>query len=291
MTTSHSPPRPRSRGRLWPVAWALALAFQAGAASLPEAEREVARAAQALVAARASLASLEGEARTLAEEVGRLQAAQSGPRAGRDLERRLRAFDALALRLDEADARVAQAERARRRARARFDAQADAEEARLSSSAAPGAGLVAWAEARARVAALSGGDETVRPPLDVRAEEHDGPGELRAKLALVDAERARLADEARRLAAEERLLAARLEARRALAAELGAARRQAGGEVALLERAADEASRALAALEGRRAAAQAAGDGAARALRGLDERRQDLAGRLARLGPGEREKR
>ncbi len=69
----------------------------------------------------------------------------------------------------------------------------------------------------------------------------DGPAEIAAKLTIIDGERARLAERERELRQEESLLAARLRARREWARDLGAARREAAGEIELLERAHESA--------------------------------------------------
>ena len=94
--------------------------------------------------------------------------------------------------------------------------------------------VAALAAARDRLAPLRDVAD-FRSPLEVSLDPLDGPAELEAKIALIDGERLRIGTRLADLADEELVLAMRLQAKRQWARDLGAARREAGGGVELLE--------------------------------------------------------
>ncbi len=273
-----------------PRALALALlvsalrAAPAAAQALAVFEERLRHAAAEQARSEADQAALVAQAERECDAIERAKSAQPGPRAGAELERLLRAFEGLAVRLDAAEARVAAERAARARAHADFEAAAEREEQRLArlSGGQPGA-LLELGAARARAAALAPEAPPARPALDVRADDADGPEQLAAKLELLDAEVARLDAELANAARTQTLLGARLDARRLQARDLGRARRQGAGRLTLLERAADAARASLADLEARVHAAQRVHGDLQRGLQSLAERREDLRRRLERL--------
>lgn len=226
------------------VALVAAFAVSARAETRPELEREVVRLAAQRDAVLAERQQKAEQAAPLAEAIAR--SADPGARAGREATRRLRELDRVAERLDGLDARVRDVERRLARAAAAFEAQAERDEAALTersrqaSAAELAAELAALGDARRRVAALAQ-PQRFRPPLEVTFGALDGRGEIETKLRVIDGERARLAQRARELEREDALLAARLTARREWVRELGAARREGGGEIELLDRAHESA--------------------------------------------------
>lgn len=211
------------------------------------------RAVQAAAAQRARLVeertARSAEAAAQATQIARLKAREPAPRAGRDLERRLREFDRLASVLDDLDARIAMATRAVERACGAFEAAADAEADRLART--PDArraaeDLRALEQARRSVASASAAPQAAfRAVLEVRLEPEDGAREVAAKLDLLQAERHRAVEEIGRVEEQERLLVARLEVKRQLASQVEAARRDAGGDFDLLAREAEDLRDAL----------------------------------------------
>jgi chromosome segregation ATPase len=94
--------------------------------------------------------------------------------------------------------------------------------------------VAALGAARERIAPLRDAAD-FRSALEVSLDPLDGPAELEAKIAIIDGERLRISTRLADLAGEELVLAMRLQAKRQWARELGAARREAGGGVELLE--------------------------------------------------------
>jgi DNA repair exonuclease SbcCD ATPase subunit len=226
------------------LALAALLEAPAPAATLADLEQEAVRRAAERDAARSERRRLAAEAAPLADAVARSD--DQGPSAGRELTRRLRELDRVAARLDEVERRLREAELRLQRAAAAFEKQAQLEErallerGRTGGAASVASELAALAEARRRLAAFTGPPH-FRRPLVVSLAALEGPAEIAAKLAIIDGERARLAERERELRREESLLAARLRARREWARDLGAARREAAGEIELLERAHESA--------------------------------------------------
>ncbi len=263
---------------------AMQVAPAAAAQSLAVLEARLRQALTEQTRSEAAQAALVAQAERECDAIERAKSAQLGPRAGAELERRLRAFEGMAARLDAAEARVSADRATRARAHADFEAAAEREEQRLTRL--PGAhpdALVELGAARARVAGLAPAPPPARPALDVRADDADGPEQLVAKLELLDAERARLEVELARAARTQTLLAARLDARRLQARDLARARRQGAGRLTLLERAADASRASLVDLEARVQAARRSHEDLQRGLQSLAERREDLRRRLERL--------
>jgi hypothetical protein len=214
----------------------LSLLGRVGSAdALRELERAVHAAVRARGEARQEQAARRAEALTLADEIAQEKDASGGVRAGGALEQRLRAFDRVALALDELDRKVEAAEVALQRAQRAF------------AAAAAAASGVDADEARARVRAATEAP-AFRPPLEVHKAPEDGPVETQGKLQLLDAERRRIAEELGGLDAEDLVLAERVAMKRRLAQELGVSRRDAGPALALLGREAEDLRRGLARL-------------------------------------------
>lgn len=219
------------------------------------------------------------EAAAPAEEIVRLKARETSPRAGRELEGRLREFDRLAAALDDLEARIAAASRAFTKARSAFEAAAEAETSRLTSAAdarEATARLRQIEESRRRVSARTTPEAGFRPLLEIRLEPGDGAPEIAAKLTLLDAERGRATHEIARLAEQERLLAARMDVKRQLAAQVEAARRDAGADFDLLAREADDLRFALRDLARQRDEVLRQRVEIEKALQDLDERIHNL---------------
>lgn len=178
----------------------------------------------------------------VADEIAELKAHSTTPRADRGLEARLRAFDRLAARLDDADRRLQDAEQQRARARRDFLAALEAES--LALTAVSDASVRAE-RARALDAAQRRAEASVaraspfRPLLDVSLDPHESGPDLDTKVALLHAEQARGREELQHMARARRLLEARLDGAQRLALEAEAARREAGPARPLLQREAD----------------------------------------------------
>jgi DNA repair exonuclease SbcCD ATPase subunit len=234
------------------------------------------------------------EAGPLADEIARLKEAHTGPRADPLLEAALKRFDRLALDLDGLDRTIRDRERRVAALRRRFEDEAAEEAARLASKRGGGIGdvarqLAAIDDARRRVARLSAGEPALRPALTIELSPGDGPLEIGQKLALAEAERARLAAERTRLGNETAVLEARLLIKRQLLSELEGAARAGGSELALLSREADNAAQAVQDLSrgGEQIARQKAV--VAESLAVLDRRIGEFRRRLGALkGGGER---
>ncbi|MET0554343.1 MAG: hypothetical protein ABW221_14970 [Vicinamibacteria bacterium] len=232
----------------------LIAAAGAAAAALPDREQELVRATAQRDELTAERTRLAAEARAAANRLA--AAGGAGARASGAVSQQLRAFDRMARGLDDVERRLAEQERRRAKARAAFDAAADGEEHRLEErarregAAAVAAEMAGLAAARRRVA-QSEGAGAFRPPLEVALDPQDGPAEVEAKLAILESEAARVGARLAELAAEASLLSARVAARREWARELGAARRDAGGAIDLLDRGDEDVRASLRALEGR----------------------------------------
>jgi DNA repair exonuclease SbcCD ATPase subunit len=236
---------------------------------------EVVRAADERDRLRAEKEALHAEAARLAERL-----------SGKDTAAgKLREFDRLANRLDRLDREIASRERSLERTLLDFEAAAAREERRLEARArAEGAlaiapDLAALAAARQRADALRT-PAVVRAALDVTLDDLDGPAELETKLALVDAEKARLASEARRLAEEATVLGARIEAKREWTRRWASARRDAAGGLELVEQAFEEAEARLRRLQARADELSRDRDTVSAALKQLDTRRVEIETRL-----------
>ncbi|MBI3932107.1 MAG: hypothetical protein HY317_01705 [Acidobacteria bacterium] len=214
---------------------------------LPGLEGAVHRAAEERARLLDARRSRSAAAVALADEIARLKANEAAPRAGRELEARLRDLDRLAAALDDLDTRIAARTRDLQRAAAAFEVAAEAEAARVASPAEAGgaAALRAIEASRRRVAEVAVPDVPFRPLLDVGLAAGDGAPEIAAKLALLASERRRGQDEIARLEEQERLLAARMDVKRRLAVQVDAARRDAGGDFELLVQEADDLRFAL----------------------------------------------
>lgn len=219
------------------------LALVTGPASAAGSERD--RQIEALRAERDTRAQ---EASRLADEIARLKAATRGPRAGGELEQRLRAFDRLAHRLDELERRLA-----------RLDAD---------SRLVPG-GLT---------------EADVRPLLDIDLGPADVGSVLDAKIALLQAERARGTTQSERLEAALRVLTLRLETKERQAREAETARRDAGTALPLLRRQADESKIELHELQSARAVVQRRQGELARELATIEQRLAEAERRRAGAG-------
>jgi chromosome segregation ATPase len=175
--------------------------------------------------------------------------------------------------------------------RRRFEDAAAEEAARLASKRGGGIGdvarqLAAIDEARRRVARLSAGEPALRPALSIELSPGDGPLEIGQKLALAEAERARLAAERTRLASETAVLEARLLIKRQLLSELEGAARAGGSELALLSREADNAAQAVQDLSRAEEAIARLKAVVAESLAVLDRRIGDFRRRLTALKGG-----
>lgn len=219
------------------------LALTAGPASAAGSERD--RQIEALRAERDTRAQ---EASRLADEVARLKAATRGPRAGGELEQKLRAFDRLARRLDELEHRLA-----------RLDAD---------SRLVPG-GLA---------------EADLRPLLDIDIGPADFGPVLDAKIALLQAERERGTTQSERLGAALRVLALRLETKERQAREAETARRDAGTGLPLLRRQADESKIELHELQSSRVVVQRRQGELARELAIIEQRLAEAERRRAGAG-------
>lgn len=269
------------------AALALPLGAAEGLAGLEGAVHRAAEERARLVEERQSRSAAAG---ALAGEIARLKAHEATPRAGRELEERLRAFDRLAAALDDLEARIAAGTRALEKARAAFDVAAEAESARLASAPDPRDAAVrlrAIEEARRRVAEGTAPQAGFRRLLDVRLEPGDGAPEVASKLALLEAERRRAQDQSGRLDEQERLLSARIELKRQLAGQVEAARRDAGGDFDLLAREADDLRFALRDLARQRDDVVRQRAEIAGAIPGLEQRIHELRVRLAPPHPPE----
>lgn len=273
------------------LAVAALLEAPARAATLAELEQTAVRGAAERDAARSERQRLAAEASPLADAIARSE--EPGPSAGRELTRRLRELDRVAARLDAIERRLRDAEGRLEQAATAFERRAQLEErallerGRREGATSVAAELGALAEARRRVAGLAE-PPRFRRPLEVPLAALDGPAEIAAKLLIIDSERSRLAERERELRQEESLLAARLRVRREWARGLWAARREAAGEIELLERAHESAEDVLRQLAERAAAVAAElarlrqwDENLARHRREAEERRRALETRRA----------
>ncbi len=219
------------------------LALVAGPASAAEPGR-----GREVEALRAERDARVQEASRLADEIARLKSDTRGPRAGGELEQKLRAFDRLARRLDELERRLA----------------------RL--------------EASGHVLANGLDEADLRPLLDIVVEPTDLGPALDAKIALLRAERERGATQSERLRATLRVLALRVETKEREAREAEGARRAAGAALALLQRQADELKLELRELRSARAVVQRRQGDLARELAVTEERLTEAEGRRAGAG-------
>lgn len=233
--------------------------------------------------------ALGKDAVALADEVARQKTGSPGsPRAPRALEESLRAFERHARRLDGLDRQVETATADLRRALRSFEEGADRAVEELARGRLPpdelARGLAEVQAARERLQGLLV-PPPLRPPLDVPVDETDGPDEIETKIGLLLAERERLLGESRRNEEESRLLAARLELKIQLQRQLETARRDAGPEMGLLSRQADDLRRALAGLQGDLQARDREKLELARMLAGLDGRLAEAEERRRQLRP------
>ncbi|MBN2370976.1 MAG: hypothetical protein JXO72_10860 [Vicinamibacteria bacterium] len=246
----------------WPalLAVVLACAHGADAASmtlddLEQAVHEAVRERNALAQERRSRGD---EAAALADEISRIKRRESAPRADRELERGLRAFDRLVGALDDLDRRLKAQERTIDHAWKRFEKQADREMARLSEQKGGGASLAARVDsietAIRRVRQDVARERRVRPALDIVLDPNDGPAEIRVKLALLQAEQRRFADLIVTLDQEIKVVETRLLIKRQLAREVKAASEDAGAGLSLLQRESDDLLQAVKEMERRREA-------------------------------------
>lgn len=274
-------------GRLLAV---FVLAGPPAVAGVAEPERAVAQAAAERDRLAALRERLAGEARKAAEGLGALKTPGEGARAEGELARKLRAFDTLARRLDDAEAKLDAHDKRLQRARAAFAAAIEAEERRLEArarregAAAVAADLSALAAARARVAEGAGG--AFRPPLEVVVDPLDGAADVEAKIAILESEQERVAGRIQDLESEESLVAVRLAARREWARDLGAARRDARGTVDLIDRGYEDVQAQLQAIEARALALPRERAALKAALTQLAARRKEAEDRLADLRRG-----
>lgn len=219
------------------------LALLAGPASAAGSERD--RQIEALRAERDTRAQ---EASRLADEIARLKASTRGPRAGGELELKLRAFDRVARRLDELERRLARLETA--------------------SGRLPG-----------------GLDEAdLRPLLDIAIGPTDLGPALDAKIVLLQAEHQRGTTQSEQLGAALRVLALRLETKERQAREAETARRDAGTALPLLRRQADELKIELHELQSSRAVVQRRQGELARELATIEQRLAEAERRRAGAG-------
>ena len=190
------------------------------------------------------------EAGGLADDIARLKAAHSGPRADPGLETALKRFDRIAVDLDELDRTIRDRDRRAAALRRRFEEEATAEAARRSSRPSGGIAdvarqLAAIDEARRRVGRLSAGEPAIRPALEIELLPSDGSLEVEQKLRLAEAERERLASEQTRLDTAAAVVGARLLIKQQLVSELEGAARAGGSELALLTRESQNAAQAV----------------------------------------------
>ena len=271
------------------AAWIVA-ALPAAGADLDGLERALRDAAAERDRAMEERSRRMSEAGPLADEIARLKEAHTGPRADPLLEAALKRFDRLALDLDALDRTISDRERRVAALRRRFEDEAAEEAARLASKRG-GIGdvarqLAAIDEARRRVARLGAGEPALRPALNIELSPGDGPLEIGQKLALAEAERARLAAERTRLASETAVLEARLLIKRQLLSELEGAARAGGSELALLSREADNAAQAVQDLSRAEEAIARLKAVVAESLAVLDRRIGDFRRRLTALKGG-----
>lgn len=203
-------------------------------------EEEIARVVAHRDALRAERGQLVETAAALAQRISAAPRADDRVRAGSALSRQLRELDRLSDRLDAVEQRIAEANRALRRLLREFDQAAEGEEqalearARLEGAQSVAAPLAALAGARDRLGPLRQ-NEAFRPPLEVVLDPQDGPSDLEGRIILIEGERQRIALRITEIENEGLLLATRLRAKRQWAHDLGAARREAGGGIELLD--------------------------------------------------------
>jgi chromosome segregation ATPase len=269
------------------LGWTAALA---AADSLEDLERVVRETAAVRDQLQAERQSRNAEASRLADEIAELKRRAVRPRADRELERRLQSFDRIASVLDDLDRRLWAQERALAQARARFIARADAELAALTKQRA-GAGATVASRVEAIEAARrrvrgSGADALgIRPALDIALAPEDGLSEVQAKLALLRAERQRLADAVHTLQRELAVVDARLALKRQLARDLEAATRDAGMTSALVQREMDDLLASIRELEQRRETVARDAAALPQELGQLDGRMEGLTRRARELTP------
>lgn len=224
------------------------------------------------------------EAGSLADEIAALKQRGAAPRADRRLEARLRDFDRLATRLDDADRRLQDAERQRAEALRVFQEGVEAETLALAvvsdaTQRAQRAAALADAQRRAERYQQPGTASPFRPLLDVPLGAHESGPDLETKVALLRAEQARGQAELERLARALRLLDARLELARRLALEAESARRDAGSGQPLLQREADTLKLQVRGLHASREALAGVGVDLRRALDTIEARLIEAARR------------
>lgn len=220
----------------WSIVLALTATVAVGA-TRGDLERDIASTAAQRDRLRAEHTDFVAAATSLAQTMA---LSRGSGRAGAQLTTHIREFDRLAEALETLERRLGETERTLRRLLARFDELARAEEqaleARARSSGARSVAdeVAALAAARDRLAALRA-TESFRPPLEISLDPTDGPDELQAKKSLLEGERLRLGARVAELDHENVVLTARLRAKRQWARDLGAARRESGGGVELLD--------------------------------------------------------
>ena len=266
------------------------MARAAAGASAFELEAEIGRVAAERQRLSEEASRLRMEAAVLADGVAAVKT-DGATRADGALTRRLRELDRAASRLDRLERETAEIARRLARLRSEFETAADAEERRLQERArregvavvAPA--LDALARARRTVAAAAA-PPIFRPPLDIVLDALDGPAELDAKRTLIEGESARVAARLAELRGDEALVAVRLQAKREWARQIAAARRDAAGDVELLDRGHDDAEQALRELTAR--AADLARERATleEAAKRLQARRNEAEARLGELRKG-----
>lgn len=273
------------------VVAAILIAGPTRAADLDAMERAV----RASIAEQARLVdertSRMADAAVLADEIARRKGG-TGPtlRADRELEEALKRFDRLAGQLDAIDRRIADQDRTTATLRRRFEEAATAEAARLSGREDPvpigqvARSLDAIDQARRRVAALGAAGPAFRPVLEIRLSPDDGAVEGEQKRLLLDSERDRVLKEIARVDAEANVLAARIQVKRRLSAELETAARTAGSDLALLRRESDNVAEALRDLAAQREARFREKTELSAALARVELRLEELRAALRSLG-------
>jgi hypothetical protein len=230
------------------------------------------------------------DASHVADAIADLKARNPGPRAAPGLEARLRTFDRLAARLDEAERRLQAAEQQHERARRELLTTLAAESVALMAVSDPSAraqraSALADAQRQAEAEADTVSMDTFRPLLDVTLGVDEGGPDLDAKAALLEAEQTRGHEQLERLAQARRLLEARLDVARRLAAEAETARREAGSAQPLLQREADALKLRVRDLQASREALARTDADLRRALATIEARLIEAA-RRRQAGPG-----
>lgn len=272
------------------VAAAVLTCAHAFGADLPALEDAIRRASADRDRTVAERSRLMGEAGALADEIARVKTrSEPAARAGADLEDALKRFDRITAQLDVVDARSADLARGIAAARRKFEDAATAETARLTAAAASAPigeitrALRSVEEMRRRVSLLASARPAFRPVLEVSLSPDDGAGDVARKIAVVEAERARVAGRLEELDGEDAVLATRAALKRQLLVELQGAARTAGPDLALLRRETDDATDALGVLASRRAAVAQEQQDLTRTLRELDRHGVDFRTRLKNL--------